>query len=347
MLIPELTRIFKAWLDFLLTALGVVVYHFGLARFVIGLNPRAPRILMYHACEEAESDFIRGLSINTTPACLAAQLDFLQTYYRVVPLDSLGDGSSLDRATVVITFDDGFRSVYEHALPLLLARNLPATCYLVTDLIDAPGLIWINELNGFLRRHGNPAKAIASRRLGISRHCSMPVFLHSIVDRYEPRAIADLLSELRAALAPMAGMPGQADSLHLGRDEIEEMSRSVFTFGNHTASHAVLSRLGEAECREQIRKARDVLGGLPGTVESLAYPFGRFDEETRAIAQELGYTTLMEVEGDNTPFDRSHAGRVNVGSDSPAVLFARIEVVARIKPMLKRFLKSMLRRTRG
>lgn len=223
MLILELTRILKALIDFLLTGLGVSVYYSGLARFVIGLNPRAPRILMYHACEEIESVFIRGLSINTTPARLAAQLDFLRTYYRVARLDSLCDGSSLDRPTVVITFDDGFRSVYEHALPLLLARNLPATCYLVTDLIDAPGLIWINELNGFLRRHPDVARFIATRRFGLSKYCSMPVLLHSIIDRYEPRMIAELLSELRAALSPEEEAPARADSLHLGRDEIEEM----------------------------------------------------------------------------------------------------------------------------
>jgi hypothetical protein len=127
MLIPELTRIAKAWFDLILTCSGIVVYYCGLARLVIGLRPRSPRVLMYHACEEAESDFTRGLSINTTPARFAAQLDFLQKYYRVVPLESLGGDAQPDRA-VVITFDDGFRSVYDHALPLLSARNLPATC---------------------------------------------------------------------------------------------------------------------------------------------------------------------------------------------------------------------------
>jgi peptidoglycan/xylan/chitin deacetylase (PgdA/CDA1 family) len=120
---------------------------------------------MYHACEGAESDFTRGLSINTTPARFAAQLDFLQKYYRVVPLESLGGDAQPDRA-VVITFDDGFRSVYEHVLPILRARNLPATCYLVTDRIDNNSAIWINELNWFLRRHRAVAKDLVAHRLG-------------------------------------------------------------------------------------------------------------------------------------------------------------------------------------
>ncbi len=341
MLTVELTRIAKAWFDFSLLFLGIVAYYSGLARLVIRLSPRSPRVLMYHACEQTESDYTRGLSINTTPARFAAQLDFLLKHYRVVPLETLG-GSDQPDCAAVITFDDGFRSVYEHAWPLLRHRNLQATCYLVTDRIDDPSAIWINELNWFLRRHRAATRDLVSRKLGIGRYGSMPLFLREILDRYDPVALAEILSELRASLAPGGG-PGGTDRLYLGRQEIEEMSRDVFTFGNHTGSHAVLSRLDEAACREEIRRAQAVLDGLPRAIDSLAYPFGRFDETVLSIARELGYTTLMEVEGDNDPLDRLHVGRVNVTSFSPAVLFARMEVVARIKPRIKRFLRSIRR----
>jgi peptidoglycan/xylan/chitin deacetylase (PgdA/CDA1 family) len=346
MLIPELTRIAKTWFDLILTCSGIVVYYCGLARLVIGLHPRSPRVLMYHACEEAESDFTRGLSINTTPARFAAQLDFLRKYYRVVSLESLGGDAQPDRA-VVITFDDGFRSVYEHALPLLRARSLPATCYLVTDRIDDPSTIWINELNGFLQRHRAVTRRLVAHRLGISRFRSTPLFLQAIIDRYDPVVIAGLLAELRTSLGSAGVTFGRTDRLYIGRHEIEEMSRDGFTFGNHTGSHAVLPRLDEAACREEIRRAQAVLGGLPRAIASLAYPFGRCDESVRGIARELGYTTLMEVEGDNDPLDRLHVGRLNVNSCSPAVLFARMEVVARIKPRMKRFLRGIRHRIRG
>jgi peptidoglycan/xylan/chitin deacetylase (PgdA/CDA1 family) len=335
----ELSRLAKALLDGVVTGLGIVVYYLGLAPLVISLGRQAPRVLMYHACDEREGDFTRGLSINTRPARLAAQLDLLRKHYRVIPLEALGQLATHGR-DVVITFDDGFRSVYENALPLLAARSLPATCYLVTDRLDDHSPIWINELNWFLRRHRGAARAIISRRLGIGGRCSMPVFIQGVIARYDPSVIAALLTELRSTLGP----PVDEARPHLNRDEIAGMARRGFRFGNHTATHAVLSRLDESACREEIGRARAALRGLPGAIDSLAYPFGRYGEATSRIARGLGYSTLMDVEGDNDPLDLDHVGRLNVCSDSPAVLFARMELLARIKPRIKRLGRRILRR---
>ena len=83
------------------------------------------------------------------------------------------------------------------------------------------------------------------------------------------------------------------------------MSRNGFTFGNHSASHAVLSRLSDAECREEIGRARAALDAIPGSTRSLAYPFGLYTDSIRQIARDLGYTVLMGVEGCNDPLDLS------------------------------------------
>jgi len=345
-LVNHVIRLVKGSLESLVTCFGVLLYYCGLADLVIGTFRRAPRVLMYHACQERENDVIRGLSINTTPAHLAAQLDFLQKHYRVVPLASLIDGTLPDRA-VVITFDDGFRSVYEIALPLLRARNLPATCYLVTDVIDRKSSIWLLELNWYLQRHRAIARTLVEHRFGGSRFCSIRELIQTLIRKYDPEKIADLLAELRVKLGPVADVPPLGQRLFLDRAEIEEMARHGFTFGSHSASHAVLPRLGNSGCRDEIDRARLLLQDLPGSVDSLAYPFGKSDDATRRIAVELGYGTLMEVEGDNDPFDRFHVGRLNVTSVSPAVLFARLELTARIKFRIKRLGKGLVARLRA
>src|SRR5213078_60716 len=112
---------------------GMLLYWLHLHPLVIWLARRRTRILLYHACEPTESDFIRDLESNTPPD-------------RVVPLDALERGAPGDRA-VVITFDDGYASVYANAFPRLRRLGLPATVYLTTDVVDNRALIWINELN--------------------------------------------------------------------------------------------------------------------------------------------------------------------------------------------------------
>lgn len=270
----------------------------------------------------------------------SAQLDFLQKYYRIVPLVTLCQ-EPLPVHAVVITFDDGFRSVYEHAFPHLKARGLPATCYLATDVIGNHALIWLNELNWYLHRHRTVAKSLVCHRLGMSPHSSLQRLIEAIVAAADREVIADCLKELRDKTGTKPESLAEATRLYINRHEIEEMARNRFTFGNHSGSHAVLPRLSHSECREEIGRAQSVLATVPGSIPSLAYPFGRSDQVTRRIAREFGYTTLMEVEGNNSPVDLHQIGRLNVTSFSPAVLFARMELVAPIKFRIKRLLKGL------
>jgi peptidoglycan/xylan/chitin deacetylase (PgdA/CDA1 family) len=306
---------------------------------MIRIRRRAPRVLMYHACEERETDFTRGLSINTTPGHFALQLDFLREYYQVVPLAALEREPLPDRA-VVITFDDGFRSVYELAFPQLMARKLPATCYLTTDVLDGRGIIWLNELNWFLERHQSVVMPLVSQRLGLAPNVSRGDFFRHVITNYDRATIRDLLAELRARTGTEPEILVES-SLYLDREQIGEMSRNGFTFGNHTASHAALPLLSDLECRQEMIRAGVVLDSIPGATRSFAYPFGFSTDSTRQIAQDLGYTMFMEVEGTNNPLDRLHVGRLNVTSITPAVLFAKMEVSAPVKFRIKRFLKAI------
>jgi peptidoglycan/xylan/chitin deacetylase (PgdA/CDA1 family) len=56
-----------------------------------------------------------------------------------------GDGTLPERS-FVLTFDDGFYGVYEHAFPLLVAMGWPATIFLVSGLIGKEN-IWTARAN--------------------------------------------------------------------------------------------------------------------------------------------------------------------------------------------------------
>ena len=82
------------------------------------------------------------------PGTFAAQLEFLaRNDYRVIRLRDLADflegRAQLPQRAVVITFDDGHVSAYQHAYPLLKKYGFPATFFLYTDFLNTPeGLSW-------------------------------------------------------------------------------------------------------------------------------------------------------------------------------------------------------------
>jgi peptidoglycan/xylan/chitin deacetylase (PgdA/CDA1 family) len=88
-------------------------------------------ILAYHSLDRSRS------VLSTSPGMFAEQMKVLHdTGARVVSLNDVADEIRIcsDPANqVVLTFDDGFRNVYEHAVPILQAYRFPATVFLVTD----------------------------------------------------------------------------------------------------------------------------------------------------------------------------------------------------------------------
>jgi len=111
-------------------------------------------ILAYHKIRPALPDEPRA-SLVVEPEALVAHLAALRRWgYRLTTLRDLGgtaeiqktEGESRTRATgepAVLTFDDGFACLYEHALPILRRGAAPAVIFLVSGRIggynDFPG----------------------------------------------------------------------------------------------------------------------------------------------------------------------------------------------------------------
>jgi len=91
-------------------------------------------ILTYHSLDDS------GSVLSTPPRVFAEQMKILhEMNVRVIPLRTIRKeiGRVIpSQPLVVITFDDGFKNVYEHGFPILRCYNFPATIFLVTDYCD-------------------------------------------------------------------------------------------------------------------------------------------------------------------------------------------------------------------
>lgn len=94
---------------------------------------RAPLVLAYHAIGDVDPAK-DAHSLFTPVAAFRRQVEQVARRRRVVPLQQVVDGVAPARS-VALTFDDGYRSVLEHGLPVLRRLGLPSTMFVPTAYV--------------------------------------------------------------------------------------------------------------------------------------------------------------------------------------------------------------------
>ena len=104
------------------------------------VSPRyAVPILTYHYFGyESTTEYKRSPLLFVTPENFAKQMRYLkENSYQVIPLDTLVEGLKnkrrFPRNTVVITIDDGHKSIFTYAYPVLKKYGFPVTVFIVSD----------------------------------------------------------------------------------------------------------------------------------------------------------------------------------------------------------------------
>lgn len=124
-------------------ALWVLLLFLGASSRLLAA-PGEVTVLSYHEISEPGQALAADYAV--APAMLAAQLDWLKRNgYRFVSLDDvLADRAGkrpLPDKAVLLTFDDGYRSVYTQAFPLLKQYRAPALIALVGSWLEEQGSV--------------------------------------------------------------------------------------------------------------------------------------------------------------------------------------------------------------
>lgn len=130
---------------------------------------RSVRILVYHGVELEPSN-----SYSVSLHNFELQMQYLKNHFNIISLtqynDFLAGKIKLPKKSVIITFDDGFRSFYELAYPVLARYQLMGTCFLIASKLQTKNrnfmdLEQLKEIaqntNVTLASHGISHKSIA------------------------------------------------------------------------------------------------------------------------------------------------------------------------------------------
>ena len=227
-------------------------------------------------------------------------IDWIRSTYDVVPLVDLvarvREGVSV-QGLAALTFDDAYRGLLRHAVPLLCRAEVPATLFVVSDAPRRPEFFWWDRLaaRGKLTEERRVTCLASHRGLGEAILTSVPG--------------EDAVPELSQSL-----LPASWDEIRAGLD-------MNTTIGSHTARHPNLTALRVDEVRDELVGSRHEIREQTGWDPALiCYPYGLYDDVVLREARRAGYSGGVTLRG----------GVVGAGED-PLEL-PRVNVPAGISP---------------
>lgn len=251
-------------------------------------------ILNYHRVLVEPDPLIDG---DPDVNAFRAQMELLAECFTVLPLaeavSMLGKERMPPRA-VCVTFDDGYRSLHDLALPILKEFDVPATVFVTSGCLDADNM-WNDRIVEAVRRI--PGSHADLRDIGIGL---LPIATHSNRKRaieLLTRASKYLPQQQRLDLAQkLEILAGNArpSSLMLTKEMTMSLARQGIEIGGHTITHPILTQLDDETAIQEITGCKQQLEAITGKhVRLFAYPNGKtgldYDERHTRMAKEAGY----------------------------------------------------------
>ena len=279
--------------------------------FVQRKKTRNLQILVYHRVNDEGDRLFPAMPT----AQFARQMEYLSAHCSLCSLDEavarLARNDLPDKA-VVVTFDDGYHDNFLHAFPIMRRYSIPATIFLATGAIGSGKMIWhdrvfqafrmtkVAALEGLPGIENNIAVGTLDERLTAQARVLQLLWELPDEERF------DRINRLEQCLAidnddPPAG-------LMLEWNEVSAMVESGISFGSHTISHPMLSKLPERRLREEIEQSKRIIENkIKGPITGFAYPVGRkqdFNDRVKAVVREAGYQCAL-----TTVFGVNEAGQ--------------------------------------
>jgi len=269
---------------------------------------REALVLGYHRVVD---DFAREVSYSFPSMLISRQmlerhLDWIGRRFQVVPVDELRSRVVTRSRTAppiaAITFDDGYRDVYEQAFPLLIRKGLPATVFVATNYVGTAGVLPHDRLYLLLARASHRWRSFSRQLLRVLRRLDLPlpmptlfaasqsadVALRTLITSLSEAELQRIIVALEVDCGLAGGLPNGFRPMTW--EMLAEMSRAGMGVGSHTKSHALLTNEAPTKIIDETSGSREALTAMLGRPSAaFAYPDGRFDRAAVRAVAAAGY----------------------------------------------------------
>ena len=245
-------------------------------------------------------------NLVVTPTLLRGCLDFFAEHYTCLTVSQAVDrffaGERPARPLLAVSFDDGRKDGFLHALPALRASHVPATFYVPAGCIDDTGPLWHDELAWIVRRLEEQGAADAVREraagLGVPELGATERADGGLVQRVVQYAKSLTEAERGTLIADLGERAGEISwpfwEEPMSWSELRQLTLEGHEVGSHSMSHGVLrEELGADQHREVTESRRLLEEKLSEPVTSFCFPTGEYDDTTLRELRAAGYRNAV------------------------------------------------------
>jgi len=342
----------------------LIVYYCGLIFLFRRLfKTKSALILTYHRVirDKDVAECISQPGMVVRKSLFERQMQYLRKAYDIVPLNQLIERTQSGRdfgRLCAVTYDDGWRDVYDNAYPILRNSAIPATIFLTTGYIDSARLFWPERITSALTYSAHLDDAVVEKLSRIDTECACYVRkIISYGDSESRRELTDrLITRMKTLSRDDCGAfvknvveqsegSGESHDVRymLDWDEVREMKANGISFGSHTVNHLLLTHVPIDEARgEIVDSKREVENKLGDPSAYFAYPNGNWNEDVKELVKDAGYSAAVVAanttnNGNTDPF---LYGRLNVHDGTCAApwgSFSRAVFACEISGLLNLF----------
>ena len=262
--------LFPSKLKYLLTSKGKRAIKFTLGLLDIatkgGIGANILVGLVYHEVSDNPSKMSLDTNTFTSISSFNKQMRWIFRFYKVIDLSQ--SETDYKRGDLVLSFDDGYRSFKNNALPLIRELEYPVICFINSSTIN-------KQIN---------SSALVSFESRLSRR-------QTLWKNSNPKHYSEKITLLNSIeIDELEAYQGE----YLSWDDLLELCDDpLVKFGNHLQNHWYSPRLTGTELRESIKLNEKETSHVVRLEKILAWPHGASTKLQSNIASEEGMKIQM------------------------------------------------------
>ena len=217
-----------------------------------------------------------------SPNLFRKQIQYLKNKYDIISIDEAYNRHIAQEEfcnNLVITFDDGFKEMYDVVFPILKSEQVPATFYLIGNCIDNKNLMWRNKLEYLINTNTSSMVSRSCQELAEEYNLNptncdqLMVWSENEWEMSRKDIYSDVLWN-KLVKVPLVEFL-EENKPYLSIQNISEMMDKNMTFGNHSYTHPVFSKLSLEETISEIVQTNiELKNNFNIELPHFSFPFG-------------------------------------------------------------------------